>query len=274
MSYFTLSNGEQIYYEDTEKGDQTIIMMHGWSSSHEVYAPVVPAISKKARVITYDHRGHGSSKDACKDNVTLETLANDLSELIWGLGLHDITLLGWSMGAATAMKYIDMYGCGALRQVVLCDMTPKQMNDDEWNLGLFQGKYTQEDMDRDAWMEFCDLYTAFVIGAIPKLSRIPRFLLSRPIRKILDTCNEDVLKSLSYSMKTGDFRESIEKITVPVFYFYAVPGSLFSPELADWYREHVRTPYKAVAFPNCTHMMVDDKPHQFTREVLDVLSGR
>ena len=30
MSYFTLSNGEQLYYEDTEKGDQTIIMMHGW----------------------------------------------------------------------------------------------------------------------------------------------------------------------------------------------------------------------------------------------------
>ena len=85
---------------------------------------------------------------------------------------------------------------------------------------------------------------------------------------------EDVLKSLSYSMKTGDFRDTIEKISVPVFYFYAVPGSLFSPELADWYREHVRTPYQAVDFPNCTHMMVNDRPHQFTREVLDVLSGR
>ena len=34
MSYFTLSNGEQLYYEDTEKGDQTIVMLHGWSSSH------------------------------------------------------------------------------------------------------------------------------------------------------------------------------------------------------------------------------------------------
>ena len=79
---------------------------------------------------------------------------------------------------------------------------------------------------------------------------------------------------MSYSMKTGDFRDTIEKISVPVFYFYAVPGSLFSPELADWYREHVRTPYQAVDFPNCTHMMVNDRPHQFTREVLDVLSGR
>ncbi len=274
MSYFTLSNGEQLYYEDTEKGDQTIIMMHGWTSSHEVYAPVVPAISKKARVITYDHRGHGNSKDANHDHVTLDTLASDLNELINGLGLKDITLLGWSMGAATAMNYMGTYGCGALRRVILCDMTPKQMNDEEWNLGLYQGKYTKEEMERDSWMDFCDLYRGFVIGAIPRLSKVPAFLLKRPLQKQLDACDENVLISLSASMKLGDFREAVEKITVPVYYFYAVPGSLFSPELADWYRDHVHTPYQAVAFPNCTHMMVDDRPHQFTREVLDALDGK
>lgn len=274
MSYFTLSNGEQLYYEDTEKGEQTIVMLHGWSSSHEVYEPVVPAISKKARVVIYDHRGHGNSKEAVSEYITLDTLARDLDELIRGLDLHDITLLGWSMGAATAMKYMETYGCGALRQVVLCDMTPKQMNDESWNLGLYQGKYTMEDMEKDSWKEFCDLYQTFVVGAIPKLSKVPPFLLKRPLQKQLEACDEGALISLSASMKTGDFREAVEKITVPVFYFYAVPGSLFSPELADWYREHVHTPYKAVAFPDCTHMMVDDKPHQFTREVLDVLSGR
>ncbi len=274
MAYFSLKDGGQLYYEDTGRGDQTILMLHGWISTHKVFSKSLSAIGNASRCITYDHRGHGKSMKAAKEPITMDMLASDLNELICGLGLQNITLLGWSMGAATAMKYMDTYGCGALRQVVLCDMTPKQMNDDEWQLGLFQGKYTQEDMDRDAWVEFCDLYTAFVIGAVPKLSRIPKFLLSRPLRKILDTCNEDVLKSLSYSMKTGDFRDTIEKISVPVFYFYAVPGSLFSPELADWYREHVRTPYQAVDFPNCTHMMVNDRPHQFTREVLDVLAGR
>ena len=62
MSYFTLKNGEQLYYEDTGGSDRTIVMLHGWSSTHEVFASAVQMISKAARCITYDHRGHGNSK--------------------------------------------------------------------------------------------------------------------------------------------------------------------------------------------------------------------
>ena len=39
MSYFTLSNGEQICYEDTETGEQTIVMLHGWTSSQDIFSP-------------------------------------------------------------------------------------------------------------------------------------------------------------------------------------------------------------------------------------------
>ena len=38
MSYFTLNNGEKLYYEDTGSGPETLVMMHGWTSSHEIYS--------------------------------------------------------------------------------------------------------------------------------------------------------------------------------------------------------------------------------------------
>ncbi len=273
MSYYTLKNGEKIYYEDTGTGSQTIVMLHGWTSSHEVYSPVVPEISKKARCIIYDHRGHGNSKDANHEQVTMDTLASDLDELITGLGLKDITLLGWSMGAATVMNYVSLYGCGVLRQIVLCDMTPKQMNDDEWHLGLYQGKYTMADMEKDAGKSFYDLYKAFAVGAIPKLAKVPGFLLKKPLKKRLESCDEGVLRSLSKSMKEKDFREAVTEITVPVTYFYAVPGSLFSPELAKWYESHVQTPFRSVAFNESTHMLITDHPDQFAQEVIKVLAA-
>ena len=72
-------------------------------------------------------------------------------------------------------------------------------------------------------------------------------------------------------MKQQDNRPAVEKITVPVTYFYADPGSLFSPVLADWYREHVPTKYKAVRFPESTHMLVSDYPEKFAEEVGKVL---
>ena len=129
MSYFTLKNGEQLYYEESGSGADTVLMLHGWTSSHDVFKHVVPKVAPYARCITYDHRGHGNSKDG-------------------GLELQNITLLGWSMGAGVIMNYTARYGCSALRQIVLCDMTPRQANNSGWNLGLYQGNYAdQEDTE-------------------------------------------------------------------------------------------------------------------------------
>ena len=271
MSYYTLRNGEKLYYEDRGHGPNTLVMLHGWTSSHEIFEKPVELLKEQARCVIYDHRGHSGSKDANSGSPTMETLADDLQELIEGLSLSDITLLGWSMGAGVALNYVQLYGCDALKQIILCDMTPKQLNDEEWKLGLYQGKYTKEDMERDAGKKFYLLYKEFAVGAIPKLKKIPGLLLRRPLKKVLAKCDESVLKSLAVSMKQQDNRPVVEKITVPVTYFYADPGSLFSPVLADWYRGHVPTKYKAVRFPESTHMLVGDYPEKFAAEVGKVL---
>lgn len=158
MSCFTLKDGQRLYYEDKGRGPDTVIMMHGWTSSHEIYLKPAETLQEQARCIIYDHRGHGGSKAANKGAPTMETLARDLNEIITGLSLSDITLLGWSMGAGVVFNYVRLFGCGALKQIILCDMTPKQLNDDEWKLGLYQGKYTKEDMARDAGKDFYSLY--------------------------------------------------------------------------------------------------------------------
>ncbi len=271
MSMFTLANGERLYYEDNGGRGKTIVMLHGWTSSHEIYSGPAEMLKDKARVIIYDHRGHSGSKDASKENVTLDTLASDLDELIWGLGLSDVILIGWSMGAGVAMAYINNYGCDTLSKVIFCDMTPKQLNDKTWSLGLYKGKYTREDMERDADRDFLSLYFDFCIGALPKTARIPKFLLRQLLKRKLQSCDEKVLKSLSASMKHADYRKAIEKITVPVSYFYADPGSLFTPELSYWYALHVRSHYTAVRFGNATHMFIAEQPKEFAREVEKLL---
>ena len=271
MSYFTLKNGEKLFYEDKGTGPDTLIMMHGWTSSHEIYLQPIETLQKQARCIIYDHRGHGKSKDANSGAPTMETLAEDLRELICGLSLSNITLLGWSMGAGVVFNYVRLYGCADLKQIILCDMTPKQLNDEEWSLGLYKGKYTKEDMQRDAGKDFYSLYKEFAIGAIPKLKKVPGFLLKKPLKQKLADCDEAVLKSLAASMKTQDNRPIVGQITVPVTYFYADPGSLFSPELADWYGNHITSPFRAVRFPESTHMLITDYPEKFTEEVSTVL---
>ena len=271
MSYFTLKDGQKLYYEDKGHGDETLIMMHGWTSSHEIYVQHAESLQEQARCIIYDHRGHGKSKDANSGSPTMETLAGDLNEIIQGLSLSNVTLLGWSMGAGVVLNYVRLFGCGALKRIILCGMTPKQLNDDEWKLGLYQGRYTKEDMERDAGKDFYTLYKEFAVAAVPKLKKIPGFLLKKPLKEIIAKCDESVLRSLGSSMKLQDNRPAVEQITVPVTYFYADPGSLFSPKLADWYREHIPTQYDAVCFPESTHVLVSDYPEKFAQEVSKVL---
>ena len=275
MSYFKLKNGEQLYYEDVGNGPETLVMMHGWSSSHDIFEEPVSKLKNKARCIIYDHRGHGGSKDANHEKPTMETLAGDLNEMIQGLSLSNVSLLGWSMGAGVALTYVRIYGCDALKQIILCDMTPKQLNDEEWKLGLYQGSYTREDMEREkeAGGDFFSLYKAFAVGAVPRLRKVPGFLLNRPLKKKLAECDEAVLKSLSASMKAQDNRDVVGMITVPLAYFFADPGSLFSPKLAAWYKDHVKTPYHAVCFPESDHMLVTNDPDRFTESVSKFLCG-
>ena len=128
-------------------------------------------------------------------------------------------------------------------------------------------------MEKEKNKDFYSLYKQFVIGAVPKYKKVPGFLLKRPLMEILSKCDEGVLRSLSASMKEKDFRECVEKITVPVSYFYAVPGSLFSPELADWYKEHVHTAFQAFPFEGCSHMLVSEQPDLFAKYVTQCLTS-
>ena len=118
MAAFKLSNGEELYYEEIGNGEETVVMMHGWTSSSEIYKAPAERLKDKARFIIYDHRGHGGSKGANRERPTMETLDSDLNELINGLGLHNIILLGWSMGAAVAMNYVRLYGCDNLKKLI------------------------------------------------------------------------------------------------------------------------------------------------------------
>ena len=63
----------------------------------------------------------------------------------------------------------------------------------------------------------------------------------------------------------------IKSINVPLYLFYADPGTLFLPGLSDWYREHAISQYKAVKFPNSTHQLIHENPERFAKAVKKIL---
>ena len=62
MSYFTLRDGEKLYYEDKGEGPETLVMMHGWTSSHDIYLELQFFICIITLEKRFNHEPYGSKK--------------------------------------------------------------------------------------------------------------------------------------------------------------------------------------------------------------------
>ncbi|HYH60976.1 MAG TPA: alpha/beta hydrolase [Solirubrobacterales bacterium] len=81
----------------------TIVLVHGWVETSELWHRQVEALSDEFRIVTYDHRGHGLSEDARDHNYSLSALAADLQLVLEATKVEgDLPLVaGHSMGAMT-----------------------------------------------------------------------------------------------------------------------------------------------------------------------------
>jgi non-heme chloroperoxidase len=70
------------------------------------------------RVITYDPRGFGASSRP-STGYDFDTLAPDLDVLLSSLGLREVVLAGFGMGAGEVARYLAVYGSEHVRAAVL-----------------------------------------------------------------------------------------------------------------------------------------------------------
>jgi pimeloyl-ACP methyl ester carboxylesterase len=68
--------------------------------------------------VAYDRRGHGRSSDPGR-GYDFDTLADDLATLLEQLDLHDVTLVGHSMGGGEIARYLTRHGTARIARAVL-----------------------------------------------------------------------------------------------------------------------------------------------------------
>jgi len=104
LSTDRLINLGDVQIDVSEVGSgEPLVLVCGTSQSKHLWAPLVSALAQSHRVITYDHRGIGESSRGVGD-ISVESLAEDLSRLLTALGLESTGVLGWSLGSAVAQQ--------------------------------------------------------------------------------------------------------------------------------------------------------------------------
>jgi len=112
-----------LYYEDHGTG-KPVVLIHGWPLSGASWERQVPALLAAGyRVITYDRRGFGkSSRPASGYNY--DVLADDLHKVITKLDLHDVALVGFSMGGGEVARYLGTHGTARVSRAVFMSAIP------------------------------------------------------------------------------------------------------------------------------------------------------
>jgi pimeloyl-ACP methyl ester carboxylesterase len=90
----------------------TVVLAHGWTLDTRTWGPVTRALvdGTPARVVRFDHRGHGRSAAVDPSTMTLEQLADDMAAVLAAVAPDGpLVLGGHSMGGMTLMALAERH---------------------------------------------------------------------------------------------------------------------------------------------------------------------
>jgi len=100
-------NPVDLFYKEYGQGTP-VIFLHGFPFDHSIWEPLVPLLSKDARMILPDLRGFGRSP-VTEDIYSMRLLAEDILHLMDHLKIEKAVLVGHSMGGYVSLAFAHAY---------------------------------------------------------------------------------------------------------------------------------------------------------------------
>ncbi|GAA1965387.1 alpha/beta hydrolase [Catenulispora subtropica] len=277
MSYITVgqenSTNIELYYEDHGSG-QPVVLIHGFPlDGHSWEKQSAALLDAGYRVITYDRRGFGQSSHAAY-GYDYDTFAADLNTLMETLDLHDVVMVGFSMGTGEVARYVSTYGSSRLAKVAfLASLEPYLLKTDDNPTGaapmeFFQGISDTVKADRYAY------YTAFYEDFYNLDDNLGTRIGEEAVRNSWNvaTAGGSHAAAASPLAWPTDFRADIPKIDVPALIVHGTADRILPIDST------ARPFHKAL--PTADYVEIDGAPHgmlwthaaEVNRALLDFLA--
>ncbi len=118
MPYIKAQDELGLFYKDWGTG-RPVVFIHGWPLNADMWEyQMTPMVRQGYRCIAYDRRGFGRSEQPAS-GYDYDVFADDLKALLDALDLHDVTLVGFSMGGGEIARYLSRHGTSRIARVAL-----------------------------------------------------------------------------------------------------------------------------------------------------------
>jgi non-heme chloroperoxidase len=263
MSYIKAgsdASGEDIklFYTDQNPGAggslPTVVLIHGWPLSHEMWDYQLAELPKhNLRVVAYDRRGFGKSSQTW-DGYDYDTLADDLKAVLDTLDLHNVILVGFSMGGGEVARYMSRYNGARVAKVAFVSaVTPYLLKGDNNPDGVDKDTFDTmvETIDKDR-ADFLQTFGKQFYGVS---------LISHPVSQAhLDgdfarayVASHKATVDCVRSFSETDFRNDLTQIHVPVLVIHGDADKTVPIESSG--------ELTASALPNAHYLVYDGAPH-------------
>lgn len=251
--YVTL-DGARIHYVNYGKGNQALILIHGWTCNLDNWRDQIPDFAKRNRVIAIDLPGHGKS-DKPQLTYSMEFFARAVDAVMNDAKVQRAVLVGHSMGTPIARQFYRKYPEKTLA-IVIVDGPLRPFGDKGAMDGMIAGFRGPEYREALGKM-FSGMYGP---GISPEAkARIQASLLNTP---------QHVLVSAMEGMAEPSIWGE-DKINVPVLAIMA-KNPFFGPDLEQLYRSLVPN-VDFRLWDGVGHFIMMEKPKEFNEAVLGFL---
>jgi pimeloyl-ACP methyl ester carboxylesterase len=104
-------------------GPSALVFLHYWGGSRRTFAPVIANLSSRCAVVVYDQRGWGAARDL-PGPYGIDQLADDVIDIVRGLGIGRYVLVGHSMGGKVAQLAASRNPVGLAGVVLVAPAPP------------------------------------------------------------------------------------------------------------------------------------------------------
>jgi pimeloyl-ACP methyl ester carboxylesterase len=246
----------------------TIVLAHGITLSSRVWARQFESLPRAGfRVIAFDGRGHGESTVGDTGH-SIENLALDLRSVLHALDLHDVVLVGHSMGGMAVQAFAAHHADVMAERVaglVLMSTSPRALTSDAHRM--------RRTIDR-------------IGGIVPDVGVVMRqrnlgLLIARVgfgddpdprcvevTRQMLGECSRDTIREAGRALLELDVTGALRDIEVPTLVVVGSADVLTPPREARQIADLIPGS-ELVEFPRAGHMLMYERTEELDRLLVD-----
>ncbi len=245
----------QLHYTDLGTGPNTIVLIHGWPASLEMWEYQLNELPKHGlRVVAYTRRGFGMS-DKPWDGYDYDTFAADLKAVLDQLDLNDVTLVGFSMGGGEVARYMARYNGARVKKVALVSaVTPYLLKTDDNPDGAPQSTF---DEMVDGMLEDRPDFLATFGKQFYGVGVISHPVSNATLDWMQSLCLQGsprATEACARAFSETDFRQDLNSLkSVPTLIIHGSKDATVPPEVSG-----DRT---AQILPNAQYLVYDGAPH-------------